>query len=91
MSRRARRSSEGRRPPVGGPPRVEPGAGLFAQLIRDRLRPGEAAGARSVEPLAHLEYQRELDLKNLALASFWERHHLAGTPAPILPSPRPRQ
>jgi len=44
-----------------------------------------------VEPLAHLEYQRELDLKNLALASFWERHRLAGTPTPILPSPRPRQ
>ena len=91
MSRRAQRSSERRRPAAGSSPDAETGAGLFARLLRADLKPGESAGALPVEPLAHLDYQRELELKNRALASFWEQHGLAGTPAPILPSPRPRR
>lgn len=90
MNRKTQQSSEGRRPPAGSPPRVETEAGLFARLIRSRLAPGEARGARSDESLAHLGYPRELDLKNRALAAFWEEHGLAGSPDPILPSPRPR-
>jgi len=90
MSRRARPSSERRRRPPSGPSRTEAGAGLFAQLLQARLTPTEAAAAHPVEPLAHLDYGRELDLKGQALAAFWAHHGLAGEPAPIVPSPRPR-
>ena len=41
-------------------------------------------------PLAHLEYKRELELKNRALEMFWQRHQLPGTPEPIRGSPLPR-
>ena len=91
MSRRAPRASEGRRPAPGSSSGAEAGAGLFERLLRAGLQPGESAGARPVEPLAHLDYARELELKNRALAAFWADHRLAGTPAPILPSPRPRR
>jgi tRNA/tmRNA/rRNA uracil-C5-methylase (TrmA/RlmC/RlmD family) len=97
MSPRPRPGSEKRRPPVrrspGAATRPETGAGtgLFARLLRADMEPAEAASARPVEPLAQLDYPRELDLKNRALASFWKQHGLAGTPAPVLPSPKPRR
>ncbi|MFC1526294.1 methyltransferase domain-containing protein [Candidatus Latescibacterota bacterium] len=90
MDQRTRRPPRRGRPPVDSRPSPEPGAGLFARLIGDGLSPDETAEARAVEPLAHLEYRRELALKNQALASFWVQHKLAGEPAPVLPSPRPR-
>lgn len=71
-------------------PRTNPEASAFAQLIRGYLTPAERSGSPPVEPLAHLAYDRELDIKNRALAAFWEQHDLTGTPAAIEPSPRPR-
>ena len=41
-------------------------------------------------PLAHLEYKRELELKNRALKSFWEQHEIPGTLESIRASPLPR-
>jgi tRNA/tmRNA/rRNA uracil-C5-methylase (TrmA/RlmC/RlmD family) len=41
-------------------------------------------------PLVHLEYKRELELKNRALEIFWQRHGLPGAPDPVLASPLPR-
>lgn len=41
-------------------------------------------------PLAHLEYKRELELKNRALEMFWQRHGIPGTPDPVRASPLPR-
>ncbi|MEF8824398.1 MAG: hypothetical protein V5A14_02275 [Desulfohalobiaceae bacterium] len=41
-------------------------------------------------PLAHLEYKRELELKNRALESFWQQHEIPGTLESIRASPLPR-
>jgi len=41
-------------------------------------------------PLAHLEYRRELELKNRALKTLWQRHGLPGDPDPVRASPLPR-
>lgn len=62
----------------------------YARLLQEELRPAEAAAARAVEPLAHLPYERELQVKNRALATFWCQHGLAGQPPSLLPSPQPR-
>jgi tRNA/tmRNA/rRNA uracil-C5-methylase (TrmA/RlmC/RlmD family) len=42
-------------------------------------------------PLAHFPYSQELQLKNRALAQFWESNRLPGVPAPIIASPRHRR
>ena len=89
MSKRARRPFAGSRPPAPSSP-DEPDTGGFAELVEAFMTPGETAGARAVEPLARLDYARELDVKNRALAAFWQHHGLTGTPAPIVPSPLPR-
>lgn len=80
--RRSRRSQrqQAEKPPDSG----------FAGLLLDRLSPGEAAPSRNVEPLAHLEYERELALKNAALQEFWQRHCLPGVPDAVQASPCPR-
>ena len=62
----------------------------FQQYLRSRLTPAEAAASHAVEPLAHLSYERELALKSESLRELWKHYHLAGTPDPVLPSPRPR-
>ena len=41
-------------------------------------------------PLAHLEYKRELELKNRALETFWQRHGLPETLETVRASPLPR-
>lgn len=41
-------------------------------------------------PLAHLEYKRELELKNRALESFWQEHAIPGNLESIRASPLPR-
>lgn len=64
----------------------------FASLLRAGLRDAaETAPGLAVEPLAHLDYERELALKNLAMRQFWAHHRLPLAPASILPSPKPRQ
>ena len=62
----------------------------FQQLLRDRLTRTETAASRAVEPLAHLDYERELALKNESICALWRHYGLAGRPDPVLPSPRPR-
>ena len=49
-----------------------------------------AASGANAEPLAFLEYQRELELKNQALRQFWKNQGLPDKPNLVLPSPRPR-
>ncbi len=46
--------------------------------------------AFSPEPLARLDYVRELELKNQALQEFWTANGLPDKPNRILPSPLPR-
>jgi len=41
-------------------------------------------------PLAHLDYRVELQIKNQALAMFWQHYRLPGKPEPIIAAPRPR-
>ena len=41
-------------------------------------------------PLGHLEYPKELDIKNHALALFWQRKNLSGKPESVIASPRSR-
>ncbi|HNX48608.1 MAG TPA: hypothetical protein PLS53_00615 [Thermoanaerobaculaceae bacterium] len=42
------------------------------------------------EPLAALSYPLELELKDEALAAFWQAQHLPGRPQPVVPAPMPR-
>lgn len=58
----------------------------FVEFLLKRV--GSGGG---VEPLAHLDYEEELALKNEALRDFWEFHQLNGEPESILASPRPRR
>ena len=61
---------------------------VFSRLLA--LPSPPSAQSKSLEPLAHLEYARELELKNRALREFWKQNRLPGAPAPIIPSPKPR-
>lgn len=58
----------------------------FVEFLLKRV--GSRGG---VEPLAHLEYEEELALKNEGLRDFWEFHRLGVEPESILASPRPRR
>lgn len=55
---------------------------------------GDLAGARAQrsrhEPLAHLAYADELELKAEGLGRFWRAHRLSGAPEAVVASPRPR-
>ena len=66
-------------------------ADTFQQLLAARLTPTETSASRAVESLAHLDYERELVLKNESICALWQHHGLAGRPDPVLPSPRPRR
>ncbi|MCB1150294.1 class I SAM-dependent RNA methyltransferase [bacterium] len=66
---------------AGAPP-------TFEQTLRALLP--ETAATAAQEPLADLDYARELDLKSRALAQFLQRHGVKPAPAPVLASPRPR-
>lgn len=63
----------------------------FHQILRARLTPTESRGSRAVEPFAHLEYKRELVLKNEGFHEFWQRHGLPGRPDCVVPSPLSRR
>lgn len=62
---------------------------LVMQLAR-RAAPDKVQGGNHPEPLARLDYDQELDIKNRALQEFWTAHGLPDKPNKILPSPRPR-
>jgi len=67
------------------------GTRAFADLLLGHVRDaGLGPRGLAVEPLAHLNYDAEVDLKNKALQEFWVAHRLPLAPAPIVPSPRPR-
>ena len=63
----------------------------FSEIILSHAPPvAPGSPCLAVEPLAHLDYARELELKNQALQEFWDRHALPLQPLPVAPSPRPR-
>jgi len=53
---------------------------------------GGDAGERGtdLEPLADLDYRREIEIKSAALDRFWRRNRLDGVVEGVVPSPRPR-
>ncbi|MDB5106271.1 MAG: tRNA (uracil-5-)-methyltransferase family protein [Fibrobacteres bacterium] len=62
---------------------------LLMQLAR-REAPDKVQGNNHPEPLARLDYEVELELKNRAFQEFWTARGLPDKPNRILPSPRPR-
>jgi tRNA/tmRNA/rRNA uracil-C5-methylase (TrmA/RlmC/RlmD family) len=64
-------------------------AGLLRPLISRPDRPLAPVTLQS-SPLAHLDYQEELKIKNQALALFWQKNRLPGKPEEIIGSPKPR-
>ena len=63
--------------------------GLLRPLITKSVRP-QAPVILQSSPLAHLDYQEELKIKNQALALFWQKNRLPGKPEAIIASPKPR-
>jgi tRNA/tmRNA/rRNA uracil-C5-methylase (TrmA/RlmC/RlmD family) len=72
-----------------GRPDVESFAGLLKPLITKPVKP-QAPVILLSSPLAHLDYQEELKIKNQALALFWQKNRLPGKPEAIIASPKPR-
>ena len=64
-------------------------AGIIHNLAPKPTRPVNHITMQAA-PVAHLPYNEELKLKDAALAQFWEKNQLPGSPKPVIPSPRPR-
>ena len=64
-------------------------AGLLKPLIARPVRPLAPVILQS-SPLAHLDYQEELKVKNQALSLFWKHFRLPGKPESVIGSPRKR-
>jgi tRNA/tmRNA/rRNA uracil-C5-methylase (TrmA/RlmC/RlmD family) len=64
-------------------------ADLITPLIPKPNQPQDQISALQGAPLAHVDYAKELLLKDQALSLFWQRHNLSGTPEPVIASPRP--
>ncbi len=64
-------------------------AGLLTPLIPKNQNEPDISTKQGA-PLAHLEYNKELSLKNKGLALFWQKNNLPETPEAIIASPRPR-
>lgn len=65
----------------------------FASLVSPLIPPPEQPVAQAAlysAPLAQISYEAELQVKDQGLALFWQQFGLAGTPEPVVPSPRPR-
>ncbi len=63
----------------------------FARRVLGRIPgPPPSSPAQRNEPLAHLDYDAEVDLKNAALRAFWRERGFRGRPDPVVRSPRPR-
>jgi tRNA/tmRNA/rRNA uracil-C5-methylase (TrmA/RlmC/RlmD family) len=73
----------------GGKPEAETFAGLLRPLIAKPAKPQAPVTLQS-SPLAHLDYQEELRIKNEALALFWQKNRFPGNPEAIIASPKPR-
>ncbi len=79
----------------GRPPHDKKAAALsFAALLKP-LTPAPTTPQAPVilysSPLAHLDYEDELAIKNKGLALFWQKHRLPGKPEPVISSPRRRR
>jgi tRNA/tmRNA/rRNA uracil-C5-methylase (TrmA/RlmC/RlmD family) len=83
-----KKKTSDRRSPRQDPPPAQ--VTVFQRLLQGLLTRTESAGAQPVEPLAHLDYERELSLKHEALCNLWRQHKLGDLPEPVMPSPRPR-
>ena len=77
------------RPPAASSLKTVSFAGGLQQLIKD-LKPAARSTTFQGAPLAHLHYDKELEIKNAGLHLFWQRHKLPGKPEPVAPSPKPR-
>lgn len=62
---------------------------LLIQEAR-RIAPDLVQGDRHPEPLALMDYARELELKNQIFLKFWKARGLPGQPQKVIPSPLPR-
>ena len=62
---------------------------LLGNLIGKPESPENVVTLQS-SPLAHLDYQEELKIKNRALAQLWKHYRLPGLPEMIIASPKPR-
>ncbi len=72
-------------------PRAKAVAGTFAEIVKTLLGPAPVGHVGfGHAPLAHREYDAELAVKEEALGRFWKENGLAGEPAPLVASPRPR-
>lgn len=66
----------------------------FADLLNIQMINNGLTGPpafRALEPLAHLPYGRETELKNACFHQFWREHRLPGTPETVIPSPLARR
>lgn len=91
---KGRRSVKSTQPPIdknsgNEKPAAVTFAGLLRPLIAKPVRPLAPVILQS-SPLAHLDYQEELEVKNHALAMFWKHFRLPGKPEPVIDSPRKR-
>ncbi len=64
----------------------------FTEILHEKLRPHTPArqAGSDIEPMAFLDYEVELKIKNEALQDFWKAHHLPDKPNKVIPSPLPR-
>lgn len=65
----------------------------FASLLKPLISKSTDTISRTnlqSAPLAHLQYSKELDIKNTALSLFWKKQSLQGRPEPVIASPMPR-
>jgi tRNA/tmRNA/rRNA uracil-C5-methylase (TrmA/RlmC/RlmD family) len=65
-------------------------AGLLRPLVGQPAGPQDMVTMQS-SPLAHLDYQEELKIKNQALGMFWTHFRLPGKPEPVIGSTKPRR
>ncbi len=65
-------------------------SGFVKQLSQKEGKASEKGIVQSA-PLAHLQYQEELQVKNRALDAFWHHFKLPGKPEAVIPSPRYRR
>lgn len=90
-SARGRGQRQGRNQAPGRP---EPKGVRFSDLVLAKARsahPDKVGPPSSPEPLARLDYEDELAIKNQALQEFWSAHAIPDKPNRILPSPLPRK
>jgi len=62
----------------------------YASVLQDMIKNSGIKPGNYAEPLAHLDYKTELNLKNKALQFYWKETDLKGSPGQIIPSPKER-